>query len=514
MSKKFYITTPIYYASGNLHIGHLYSSTLAWVIRNFKKMSGFEAKMLTGADEHGHKISQLAEKNNLEPQEFVNKNVEKFKLLWEKFDIDYDFFQRTTSESHKNFVRRIFMKMTTNNDIFKGKYQGFYSISDEEFLTSTQAIYKNGSYYHPVSGAKMEIISEDSYFFRIEKFQKWLENFLDKNSNFIFDPKIAKELRQNFLQKGLENLSVTRKNLKWGISLSQQFTNQTIYVWLDALFSYLSIFSDEINLDLPKEENFWNNAEQIVHVVGKEIARFHCIYWPIFLKSLDLRLPTTILTHGWLITSEGKMSKSKGNVINPLDLLEEFDPEIIKFYFSSQINTNNDSIFDKNLLENFYNSFFVNTLGNLISRTVALILKYFSSPLIFRVDYLDWIDINFYEKILLTLDNFCNLFNQFRIEEAFRIVIELAKNLNRFFDIKQLWMEKNLQKLSASLILVLNGIYAIATFLNIAMPKKINEILDFIGIKEANFGMITKLDKFNEINFKKLENPFFPRKKY
>ncbi|ATP59695.1 methionine--tRNA ligase [Mesomycoplasma dispar] len=513
MTKKFYITTPIYYASGNLHIGHLYSSTLAWVIRNFKKMSGFDAKMLTGADEHGQKISQLAAKNRLEPQEFVNENVEKFKFLWKKFGIDYDYFQRTTSENHKNFIRKIFMKMYENNHIFKSEYQGLYSVSDEEFLSPSQAVNENGAYFHPVSGAKMELISENSYFFAISKFQSWLENFLDENPNFIFDLKIANELRQNFFQKGLENLSVTRKNLKWGITLDNKFENQTIYVWLDALFSYLSVFSDEIELDFPQQQNFWNQSEEIIHVVGKEIARFHCIYWPIFLKSLNFRLPTSILTHGWLITPEGKMSKSKGNVINPLDLLEEFDAEVIKFYFSSQINTNNDSVFDKTLLENFYNSFFVNTFGNLISRTVALVLKYFDKPLVFELNYLDWTDISFYEKILLSFDEFCNFFNKFQIEKAFKVVIELAKNLNGFFDIKQLWNQKDLRKLEASLILVLNGIYALTTFLSVAMPKKTKEILDFIGVSEANFTLITKLDKFNEINFRKLEKPFFPRKK-
>ncbi|WP_434334830.1 methionine--tRNA ligase [Mesomycoplasma hyopneumoniae] len=512
MTKKCYITTPIYYASGRLHIGHLYTTVLAWVIRNFKKMSGFEARLFTGSDEHGQKISQLAAKANLEPQEFVDKNVENFKFLWEKFEIDYDYFQRTTNLNHKNFIKKIFLKMYEDNHIFNGEYQGLYSISDEEFLSQSQAVYQNGSYFHPVSGAKMELISEKSYFFPIKKFQKWLEDFLLENPKFIFDSKIANELRQNFLQKGLEDLSVTRKNLKWGIFLDQKFENQTIYVWLDALFSYLSVFKNQIDLENPKKSNFWTDSAQIIQVVGKEIARFHCIYWPIFLKSLNFRLPSIILTHGWLITPEGKMSKSKGNVINPLDLLKKFDPEIIKFYFVSQINTKNDSVFDENLLENFYNSFFVNTFGNLISRTIALIVKKFDQPLLFEIADLDWTDISFYEKILLSLDEFCDNFDQLEIEKAFKTVIELTKNLNGFFDIKQLWNQKNLKKLAQGLILVLNGIYAITVFLSIAMPKKTNEILEFLGIRQKNFLLITKLDKFDKINFKKLEKPFFPRK--
>ncbi|MHA0298509.1 methionine--tRNA ligase [Mesomycoplasma ovipneumoniae] len=512
MAKKFYITTPIYYASGNLHIGHLYSSTLAWVVRNFKKMQGFEALMLTGSDEHGHKISRLAHQSGLDPQSFVDKNVEKFKILWQKFGIDYDYFLRTTSQSHKNFVKKIFYKMHENNDIFQGQYQGLYSVSDEEFLSQVQCIEKNNEFFHPVSGAKMELVEENSYFFAISKFQKWLENYLDAYPNFISDKKIANELRQNFFQKGLEDLSVSRKNLKWGINL-EKFQDQTIYVWLDALFSYLSIFDGQINIDSPQTENFWNQAEEIVHVVGKEIARFHCIYWPIFLKSLNFRLPSTILTHGWLITPEGKMSKSKGNVINPLELLDEFDPEIIKFYFVSQISTENDSIFDKKLLESLYNSFFVNTYGNLISRTIALVLKYFNNGLKFKIEDLDWTDISYYEKILLTFDSFSENLSNFQLEKGFKLIIELAKNLNGYFDIKQLWNEKNLDKLGASLLLVLNGIYTISACLNCVMPKTVGKIIDFLGIKTTSFELITKLEKFDNIIFEKLEKPFFPRKK-
>ncbi|MBG0730841.1 methionine--tRNA ligase [Mycoplasma sp. 'Moose RK'] len=512
MTKKFFITTPIYYASGNLHIGHLYTSTLAWVIYNFKKLAGFEARMLTGSDEHGQKISQLAEKKGLSPQQFVDENSKKFQDLWEKFGINYNYFLRSSSKKHKDFVLEVFKKMYQKGYIFKDKYQGLYSVSDEEFLLPKQAIFRDNAYFHPVSGAKMELISENSYFFVISKFQNWLEKFLSDNPKFIFDPKVARELEQNFFKKGLEDLSITRKNQKWGIKL-ENFENHTIYVWLDALFNYLSVFSEDIDLDFPQKSNFWNQSEEIVHVVGKEIARFHCIYWPIFLKSLNFRLPTTILTHGWLITPEGKMSKSKGNVINPIDLLDKFDPETIKLYLVSQINITNDSVFDETLLENFYNSFLVNTFGNLISRTVALIEKNFEKPLIFRVEDLDWTDIHYYEQILVGFDKFEQFFSNFQVEKAYKIAFDLAKNLNGFFDIKELWNQKNLEKLGASLILVLNGIYAIATFLSTVMPKNVAKILEFLQLNHASFALITKLDKFDEICLKKLEKPFFPRQK-
>ncbi|WP_341515537.1 class I tRNA ligase family protein [Mesomycoplasma ovipneumoniae] len=245
-------------------------------------------------------------------------------------------------------------------------------------------------------------------------------------------------------------------------------------------------------------------------------VNFFCpslIYWPIFLKSLNFRLPSTILTHGWLITPEGKMSKSKGNVVNPLELLDEFDAEIIKFYFVSQISAENDSIFDKKLLESLYNSFFVNTYGNLISRTIALVLKYFNNGLKFKIEDLDWTDISYYEKILLTFDSFSENLSNFQLEKGFKLIIELAKNLNGYFDIKQLWNEKNLDKLGTSLLLVLNGIYTISACLNCVMPKTVGKIIDFLGIKTTSFEFITKLDKFDNIIFEKLEKPFFPRKK-
>ncbi|WP_338068676.1 methionine--tRNA ligase [Mycoplasma nasistruthionis] len=344
MKKHFYITTPIYYASGNLHIGHLYTTTLAWTIANYKKLDNFEVKMLTGSDEHGLKIQQKAAEANLEPQEFVDNLVAKYKQLWIDFGIDYDFYSRTSNPSHKEAVKHIFETFVQKGFIYKGSYQGLYSVSDEEFLTETQAKFENGKYFHPTSGHELITVSEDSYFFKMDLFSNWLSKYISNHPEFLSPQKIVNEMQNNFINKGLEDLSVTRTNIDWGIKLDSD-PEHTLYVWLDALCNYITALGYDPNkqkqpLDFDK---FWNcKNTQVVHLIGKEIARFHMIYWPIFLKALNLKQPGRIQAHGWIVTPTGKMSKSKNNVIDPYDLLKEFDPEMIKYYLVSQISLGED----------------------------------------------------------------------------------------------------------------------------------------------------------------------------
>lgn len=507
--KTFYITTPIYYPSGNLHIGHLYSTTLAWVIKNYKSKCGYDVKFLTGSDEHGQKIEQKAKEAKMEPQEYVDMQTKKFINLWDSYNIDYDFFSRTTNLNHKKLIEQVFEKMIDKGFIYKGSYKGLYSISDEEFITEAQAINENGYYYHPISKHKLEVIEEESYFFKMNSFVSWLVEYVQEHDDFLIPKKTWNELKNNFLDKNLEDLSITRISFTWGINIKKD-PKHVIYVWLDALFNYISALG--FNFEKPNDDfvKYWQNGDEVVHIIGKEITRFHCIYWPIFLKSLDIKLPTTILSHGWIVTPEGKMSKSKNNVINPLDLLDKFNNEVIKYYLVSKISINNDGIFSEKLLLNTYNSELVNTIGNLVSRTIVMINKNFLNPTKF-LKTTDDNDLFIINSIKINFENYQKHFDNFLVDLAFEDIINLAKDLNKYIDLTTPWkLNDNLERLSQILNILLNGIYAVLAMLDVVMPNYINEFKKILNINEFNFEQILDFNKFNNI---KINENFiiFPR---
>lgn len=509
-NKTCFVTTPIYYPSGNLHIGHLYSTTIAWAIKNYKLKKGYDVKFLTGSDEHGQKIAQSALKEKMDCQRYVDHQSQKFIDLWKVFGIEYDYFSRTTADHHKKMVEAIFNEMVEKGFIYKGVYKGLYSVSDEEFVTESQAIKEDKYYYHPVSKHRLEVIEEESYFFKMNQFSDWLISYIESNPDWIWPEKIINELKANFLNQNLEDLSVTRISFEWGIQISND-PRHVIYVWLDALFNYISALNFDLNE--PSEEflKFWEHGDEIIHVVGKEITRFHCIYWPIFLKSLNLRMPTKILAHGWIITPEGKMSKSKNNVINPLDLVEEFDPEVIKYYLLAKISINNDGVFSNELLKNTYNSELANTIGNLISRTIAMIKKNFDQPVKF-VQTDDKNDLLAIASIVKNTKEFQLHFDEFAIDQAFDRMINLAKSLNKYIDLTTPWLlTNNLDRLEIILNILLNGIYAIATMLEIVMPQKVQIIKEVLNLNELNFDLIFDFRKFDEIVVNEMM-PLFLRK--
>ena len=509
-NKTCFVTTPIYYPSGNLHIGHLYSTTIAWAIKNYKLKKGYDVKFLTGSDEHGQKIAQSALKEKMDCQRYVDYQSQKFIDLWKAFGIEYDYFSRTTAGHHKKMVEDIFNEMVEKGFIYKGVYRGLYSVSDEEFVTESQAIKEDKYYYHPVSKHRLEVIEEESYFFKMNQFSDWLISYIESNPDWIWPEKIINELKANFLNQNLEDLSVTRISFEWGIQITND-PRHVIYVWLDALFNYISALNFDLND--PGEEflKFWKHGDEIIHVVGKEITRFHCIYWPIFLKSLNLRMPTKILAHGWIITPEGKMSKSKNNVINPLDLIEEFDPEVIKYYLLAKISINNDGVFSNELLKNTYNSELANTIGNLISRTVAMIKKNFDQPVKF-VQTDDKNDLLAIASIVKNTKEFQLHFDEFAIDQAFDKMINLAKSLNKYIDLTTPWLlTNNLDRLAIILNILLNGIYAIATMLEIVMPQKVQVIKEVLNLTELNFDLIFDFRKFDEIIVNEMI-PLFLRK--
>ncbi|AWX42764.1 Methionine--tRNA ligase [Metamycoplasma cloacale] len=512
MNKKtFYISTPIYYPSGNLHIGHLLTTTLAWVYKNYKANQNYDTFFVTGIDEHGQKILKKAIENNLDPQTYVDMQCQKFIDLWKKLDIDYDFFSRTTSLQHTQTIELIFNKMLEKGLIYKGAYEGLYSVEDEEFFTKTQALLIDNQYYHPTSKHLLQEVSEESYFFNMEKFTPWIKEFFETNSDFLTNDATKKELMNNFINQGLSDLSVTRIAFDWGIKvLKNQTPQHVIYVWLDALFNYLTA----LNIYSDNDDNylkFWKNGDERVHVLAKEISRFHAIYWPIFLKSLDINLPTKEVIHSWIITPEGKMSKSKGNVIEPLPLIEKYGAEEIKYFFSSQVNINNDFSFSEDLLINVLNADLANNFGNLLNRVAKMVNQSFENGTTYIASQLTSIDCEIYTLLKENYDEYKLHFNEFNADKAFKKAIQFSSKLNEYIDRTEPWkLKENPERLNVVLNTLLNGIYAVNYMLNPVLKQKTRKINEFLNINEFSETKLFDFTKFDNVKVD-VKEILFPR---
>lgn len=370
--KTFYITTPIYYPSDKLHIGHSYTTVAADALARFKRQTGYDVLFLTGTDEHGQKIQRQAEAAGKSPQAFVDEIVEWIKELWGELGISYDDFIRTTQERHKTVVQKIFNRFYEKGDIYKSNYQGWYCTPCEAFWQDRQI--EEGRC--PDCGREVELVSEEGYFFRMSKYAERLRCHIEENPEFIQPPSRKNEMINNFLDPGLEDLCISRTAFKWGIPVPFD-PDHVIYVWLDALSNYLTALN-YLGDDDSKFHRYWPAD---VHLIGKEIVRFHTIYWPIFLMALDLPLPKKVFGHGWLILNEGKMSKSKGNVVDPRVLIKRYGADAIRYYLLREIPFGADGVFSIEALVQRINSDLANDLGNLVSRTLTMIDRYFNGVL-------------------------------------------------------------------------------------------------------------------------------------
>ncbi|TEU08895.1 MAG: methionine--tRNA ligase, partial [Candidatus Aminicenantes bacterium] len=370
-NKAFYITTPIYYVNDVPHIGHTYTTIIADVLNRFQKLSGNKVFFLTGTDEHGQKVEKAATERGLKPIELADQVVERYKDLWKDLNISYDFFIRTTEPFHEKGVQKIFRKLMEKGDIYKGIYKGWYCVSDENFLAEDVPLEKGEYKICPDCGKRADVVSEDCYFFKLSAYQKPLLDFYAKFPAFVRPPSRMNEV-VSFVRQGLKDLSITRTTVKWGIPVPDD-PDHTIYVWFDALHNYLTGIGYDWNMEL--FEKFWPAT---VHLIGKDILRFHAIFWPAFLMAADFPLPQTVIGHGWWLKDKTKMSKSKGNVLDPYLILDTFGPDPLRYFLLREIPIGLDGNFSHEGFVHRVNSDLANDLGNLVQRTLTMIQNYFN----------------------------------------------------------------------------------------------------------------------------------------
>lgn len=482
--KTFYITTPIYYPNDRLHLGHAYTTVAGDAMARYKRLRGYDVMYLTGTDEHGQKIQRRAEQAGKHPQQFVDEIVTSIKELWEKLDISYDDFIRTTEERHKRVAQKIFQRLLEQDDIYLGEYEGWYCVDCESFFTDTQA--KDG--HCPDCGRPIKKIREQSYFFRMSKYVDRLLQYYDENPEFIEPISRKNEMIQNFIKPGLEDLSVSRSTFDWGIPIPSD-PKHVMYVWLDALTNYITAigYESEDPQLRKKFEKFWPAN---VHLVGKDIVRFHVVYWPIFLMALGLPLPKKVFAHGFFLVKGDKMSKSKGNVINPAPLIDRYGLDSLRYYLLREVPFGADGSFTPETFLERINADLANDLGNLLHRTLTMVQKYDQGVVGERQTGATPHDQQLIELAEQTVRKVEEAMDQMQFSVALTAIWDLVRAGNRYIEATQPWElaknEENKAVLSSVLYHLLEVLRFVSILIQPFMTKTPKKMWKQLGLTEEH----------------------------
>ena len=497
MNKNFYITTPIYYPSGKPHMGHAYSSIVADIFARFKRLENYNVLFLTGTDEHGQKIQKEAKKNNKDTKLFCDELSETFRSLTKILNLSNDDFIRTTEKRHHKSVQDIWNRLVKSGDIYLDKYSGWYSVSDEAFYDEDEIEKIEGNKVSKLSGSPVEWVEEESYFFKLSAWSNKLLNFYKDNPNFIL-PKSRKNEVIKFVEKGLKDLSISRTSFSWGIPVPKN-DKHIIYVWLDALTNYISALNFP-DLDDKKYKNFWPAD---VHIIGKDILRFHAIFWPAFLLAAKLPTPKRIFGHGWILSDDKKMSKSLGNILDPLEIIEKFGIDQLRYYLVKEVSLGNDGSISLENLKNCINNDLANNYGNLCQRVFSFIKKNCNNKIPFS-SKLNTSDKKLLNTLKDNLPKLQALMDNQELNEYIKSVVSFSFEANKYFNDSEPWSlkKKDPERMNAILFTIVEQIKNISILLNPIIPNATNKALGMINVS-TNSLSIDKIKNNNILNHKK-----------
>ena len=515
----FYITTPIYYPSGNLHIGHAYSTVAGDVIARYKRMQGYDVRYLTGTDEHGQKIQEKAQKAGKTELEYLDEMISGIKNLWSKLEISNDDFIRTTEKRHKQVVEKVFERLLKQGDIYLGEYEGWYSVPDETYYTESQLVdpvYENGKIVggkSPDSGHEVELVKEESYFFNINKYTDRLLEFYDENPDFIQPPSRKNEMINNFIKPGLEDLAVSRTSFDWGVRVPSN-PKHVVYVWIDALVNYIS------SLGYLSDETLFNKYWPAdIHLMAKEIVRFHSIIWPILLMALDLPLPKKVFAHGWILMKDGKMSKSKGNVVDPNVLIDRYGLDATRYYLMRELPFGSDGVFTPEAFVERTNYDLANDLGNLVNRTISMINKYFHGELPAYQGPKHELDEKMEAMALETVKSFNDNMESLQFSVALSTVWKFISRTNKYIDETQPWVlakdENQREMLGNVMAHLVENIRFATILLQPFLTHAPREIFKQLNINNPDLHQLDSLQQYGmlseAITVTEKPTPIFPR---